>query len=127
MISIPLYRPSLRQEGELQLQRKDCGNFYSAKEIALAWFREMQPLGESLLVIGVNGKNEVVGVSEVGRGGLSGCGCAAGDIFRTALLMGASAFLLAHNHPSNDPIRTGKVESVLEAAPDIAVLRDLRG
>lgn len=60
-------------------------------------------VNEVLIAIHLNIKNAVVGYHEVSRGGVSGASATPADIFRPALLSGASRIILSHNHPSGDP------------------------
>lgn len=58
---------------------------------------------ERLVVLGLNARNRVVGTSIVGQGGISSVQTDVPSVLRPILLMGASGFILAHNHPSGDP------------------------
>lgn len=58
---------------------------------------------EVMYALTLDGKNRVIHMCEVARGGLHGCAVAARDILRPMLMAGASAFVLVHNHPSGDP------------------------
>ena len=71
---------------------------------------------ESLMVVSLNIKNEIIGLDEVFRGGLSSSNVYNSEIFRTVLLRGAAAFILAHNHPSGDPA---------PSAADLQMTRDI--
>lgn len=72
---------------------------------------------EVMYAVCLDGRNRVIHLSEVARGGLHGCSIAARDVLRVVLMCGASAFILVHNHPSGDPtpspediVMTKKVE-----------------
>ena len=58
---------------------------------------------EVFLVIPVDVKNKVLGYEEVHRGSVDECPVSMKTVFRTAVHMGATAILVAHNHPSGDP------------------------
>lgn len=58
---------------------------------------------EEMWLLSLDGQNGVRSLRRVAQGGLHGCCVSARDILRLALREGASAFLLAHNHPSGDP------------------------
>jgi DNA repair protein RadC len=58
---------------------------------------------EVLVVVLLNGRNQVTGMVEVARGGIHGCAVSARDVLRVVVASGASKFVLAHNHPSGDP------------------------
>lgn len=79
-------------------------------------------VGEVMIAIGVDGRNRVRYMSEVSRGGLHGLAVSARDILRPMVAVGASAFVLVHNHPSGDP--TPSLEDIamtraVQAAADV--------
>lgn len=58
---------------------------------------------EEIIAILLNGANAVIGVVKIGQGGLHGCSLTPADVLRPAIIAGARAIILAHNHPSGDP------------------------
>lgn len=58
---------------------------------------------EVLIVLHLNTKNKIVGYNEASRGGIAGSSVTPADVFRAALLSGASKIIVAHNHPSGEP------------------------
>lgn len=58
---------------------------------------------EHFLSIPVNTKNAVIGVHTVNIGTINQTVVTPRDIFKTAILSGATGIILAHNHPSGDP------------------------
>lgn len=58
---------------------------------------------EFLMMALVGGTGDITGIATLAQGGMHGAGVSARDILRTALAGHASAFILAHNHPSGDP------------------------
>jgi DNA repair protein RadC len=58
---------------------------------------------EEVIAIGLDGQNHPIGVVKVSQGGLHGAALTPSDTIRPLVAMGASAFVLAHNHPSGDP------------------------
>ena len=57
---------------------------------------------EHFLVVLLDVKNRVLGYSETSRGGIDTCPVDPRIVFRTALAVGASSLIAAHNHPSGD-------------------------
>ncbi len=57
---------------------------------------------ERFHVIGLNVGCRPLFVEEIGIGGLASCPVDPRDVFRRAMLEGANAIILAHNHPSGD-------------------------
>ena len=58
---------------------------------------------EIFCIVCFNVKNQITGVFEVSRGGLSSSIVHPREVFKRALLNNAAAILLAHNHPSGNP------------------------
>lgn len=58
---------------------------------------------EVVLVFLLDVKNRVVGFSEAARGAIDSCPVDLREVFRVAVMVGASGVVLAHNHPSGDP------------------------
>lgn len=58
---------------------------------------------ERIMVLYLNGVNKIIGTEQVAQGGLHGAVVKTRDVFRGALMAGASAVILGHNHPSGDP------------------------
>ena len=58
---------------------------------------------EVFLVFVLDIKNRVLGYQEVARGAVNICPVDLKSIFRLAIMMGASALIIAHCHPSGDP------------------------
>jgi DNA repair protein RadC len=55
---------------------------------------------EKLLVLYLNGQNAIIGSEFVSQGGVSGTATSPADVFRGAIVAGASGIVLSHNHPS---------------------------
>jgi len=51
----------------------------------------------------LNGENEVIGVERVSAGTISWTYACHAEVLRTALLVGARALIVVHNHPSGNP------------------------
>ena len=84
---------------------------------------------EEMWVLSLDGRNGLMGARRVAQGGRHGCSVMARDILRTALVDGASAMVLVHNHPGGDPSPSSQdlemTEAVAEAAAVVGVpLRD---
>jgi DNA repair protein RadC len=58
---------------------------------------------ESFIMLLLDAHNRVMAWREVSRGSYSSVQVPVRDMFRTALVAGCSATLVAHNHPSGDP------------------------
>ena len=57
---------------------------------------------EVFVAIAVNGRHKVLSVSVIAQGGVASCAATLADVFRPAIVAGASGVILSHNHPSGD-------------------------
>jgi DNA repair protein RadC len=57
---------------------------------------------EKFYVFLLNSKNKVMGYVEAGVGGPNRCPVDRSQVFRAAVMAGATSLIVAHNHPSND-------------------------
>lgn len=57
---------------------------------------------ECFLTVPVDCKNKVLGYVETAKGGIDICMVDPREVFRAAVVMGASGVFLIHNHPSGD-------------------------
>lgn len=78
---------------------------------------EAHPMNEVFYVILLNQKNKPLGRIAISTGTVSATLVHQREVFRPAILAGASAIICAHNHPSGDPA---------PSAADITVTRRLR-
>ena len=58
---------------------------------------------EHFLLLAMDNKMQLLGWVEVGKGTGTTCPVHPRDLFRTALVLGANAVIVGHNHPSGDP------------------------
>jgi len=58
---------------------------------------------EVFMLVAVDTKCKVIGVSEVSRGSLNASIVHPREVFKRAMMMNAANILVAHNHPSGDP------------------------
>lgn len=122
------YRLTLAHERTLTLA-ENVSDHDAASRVVDAWFRARESFAESVILLGLDARNRLIGVVEVSRGGAHGCAITPADVLRPALVMGASAILLAHNHPRACDVvgltlhdhltwtRTRGTRSCLEVAP----------
>lgn len=62
---------------------------------------------EYVYLVGLNTKGFILGVFEVAHGNASSCALNGCGIFQRLLLVGATGFVVIHNHPSGDPTPSG--------------------
>ena len=71
---------------------------------------------EVFVVLHLDAKNRIRGVHEAGRGSRTACFVDPVEVFRAAVIAGATSIVLAHNHPSGDPTPSSE---------DLAITRKL--
>jgi len=85
------------------------------------WAAELQ---ETTVVILINARMHILGHREVGRGSSTSCPMDVKEVFRAALMGGACAIILCHNHPSGSVGPSGEDLTVTER---VKVAADLLG
>jgi len=102
-----IYRYSLRRQ---RVQLHDQSAVYGRPPIASS--RDISGILHAILghepcevfvLLCLNCKLNVIGYAEIARGGLDQVAVVPGEIIRVAIASGATAFIVAHNHPSGDP------------------------
>lgn len=82
-------------------QRPRIRSAADVAELMMIRFKEYET--EHFKSLLLNTKNEVLKVVDVSSGSLNGTLAAPNDVFRQAVREGATAVIVAHNHPSGDP------------------------
>src|SRR5215210_1508660 len=76
----------------------------SPDDLAPILMLEMAPLDqETLRVVLLNAKNQVIKFNDVYRGSLNSSIVKIAEVFKEAVRVNAAAIIVAHNHPSGDP------------------------
>lgn len=76
----------------------------SPADLAPLLILEMAPLDqETLRVVLLNTKNQVIKFSDVYRGSLNSSLVRISEVFKEAVRVNAASIIVAHNHPSGDP------------------------
>jgi DNA repair protein RadC len=102
--SIPQFRLRLVRERTVRYKVRQA-TAVTCAEHAVAILRAAigdSPV-ESIYVLHLDGLNHVISCEQASKGGRGGCAVTPGDILRGALVAGASAIIIGHNHPSGDP------------------------
>lgn len=111
-MDITEYTAELNQEHHNMLVRKnsydyptDCvSNPEEVAEMLNTLFRLNKKAEEYVYMIAVDTKSKVLGIFEISHGTVNAVMANPREIFIRALLCGASAIILAHNHPSGDMV-----------------------
>ena len=88
---------------ETQPPQESVRNSNDATRMLGSYFGHVRDDRERMIALALNRKYGVLGIVEIALGGASATMVDPKVLFRTLLTMGASAFILAHNHPSGDP------------------------
>lgn len=80
---------------------------------------------EQLRVVMLDVKNRLLGVNMVYQGGINQAVVSLGDVFREAIRLGATAIILAHNHPSGDPSPSPEDVRLTQHAGEVGALLDI--
>lgn len=99
---------------------KDMAQVDHPKKAADYWRTHIQPhtneLVETLVALAVNSRRRVMGHVTISQGTMDTVLVHPREVFRPAIVMGASALILMHNHPSGEPA---------PSEADIKITRDL--
>lgn len=80
--------------------RTKINNSASCDKILRPYFEDTIEHKESFYIMMLNIANQVLGITKISEGGISGTVADGKLIFQAALLANASAIIIAHNHPS---------------------------
>ncbi len=76
-----------------------------SREVAAVYGARLGGLMHEVVVaVALNGRSAIIGEVQVAEGGAHGACVTPADILRSMIRMGASAFILVHNHPSGCPV-----------------------
>lgn len=95
------YRVRLVRESTVLVNGREGGDSHACAVILHTLLDDS--LVERIYALYLNGKNKVIGAEQLAQGSLHGCSLQAQDVFRGALIAGATSVVLGHNHPSGDP------------------------
>jgi len=86
----------------LSIDRQDCSSAENAAKLAYAYI-EKHGKKEHFLVLSLDTRLRLICIDIHSYGGLSSATVQPRDIFRQALVNGATGVIVCHNHPSGDP------------------------
>jgi DNA repair protein RadC len=81
---------------------------------------------ESFWALHLDVRNRIIDVDKVATGDLTGVQVHPREVFRAALLTGASSIVFAHNHPSGDPSPSRQDEYLTRRLKDVGDLVGVR-
>ena len=106
-----VYEPTLFEVGAFSLSRAEAD--YDYMKVVL----ELHPMQEVFYVLLLNTKNKPLGRIAISTGTVSGTLVHPREVFRPAIVAGATGIICVHNHPSGDPA---------PSSADISITRELR-
>lgn len=105
MYRVPAYRVALVREGSVIMTERP--RMAHAGDVAKAFSKAMRSdelTVEEFWVAMLDIKNRVIGMHRVSTGSLSTSLVHPREVFKPAILMNAAAVVVAHNHPSGEPV-----------------------
>ncbi len=101
MYRIPVVRVALVRESTVKSERRRIRGPEDAAEILRQIIGDYDR--EAFVVLLVDAKHRVISAHVAGVGTLDAAQTGPREVFRAAILAGAKAVVLGHNHPSGDP------------------------
>lgn len=102
MVAIPRYKFRLVEDGFNEYPHEFISNADQAADLFMELLKDLPH--EEVVAMYISGTNQVLGTATIAMGGLHGAALTPRDVFRGAIGIGASAIILAHNHPSGNPM-----------------------
>ena len=112
--SVPIYRVTLVREGRVPCYNQQIRSSADASTLLHTYLANVDR--EHFVIILLNQKNRVIGVSTVSVGSLTASVVHPREVFKPAILSNAAAIILAHNHPSGQP-QPSQEDRVLTVRP----------
>jgi DNA repair protein RadC len=100
-MKVQVYRAALRRAGVLVVSDVATDNATAAARVLHAFLCDAP--AERVVVLYLNSQNAIIGAELVAMGGGSQCAVSPSEVFRGAIVAGATAIVVGHNHPSGDP------------------------
>ena len=97
----------------------------SAKFFKEIWDEDTLEYSESVMVIYLNRSNNTIGWFKVSSGGIDSCIIDVRIVLGLALKVGATGFIIAHNHPSGNLNPSRHDEKITEKLRDASGILDI--
>jgi DNA repair protein RadC len=98
--TVPRYSLKLIKEKSVRYPAEKVQDSSSAEKVLLAYLEDKDC--EHMVVLLLDAANNMIGLSTVAVGGVSGLNTGLRDVFKAAIVARASGIILGHNHPSMD-------------------------
>jgi len=98
---VPSYTVMLVRDKKIETDTKFINSPDDVNKIIQSYLNGVDR--EHFVVIMLNRKNGIIGINTVSVGDLSSSIVHPREVFKPAIVAGASSIIVAHNHPSGDP------------------------
>ncbi len=98
--SVPIVRVALVKEGRVPCYNQQIRSAVDAARLLYTYLADVDR--EHFVIILLNQKNRVIGVSTVSIGSLTASIVHPREVFKGAILSNAASIICGHNHPSQD-------------------------
>ena len=98
--SVPVYKVTLVREGRVSCYQQQIRSSAGASTLLHTYLADVDR--EHFVIILLNQKNRVLGVSTISIGSLTASIVHPREVFKGAILSNAASIICGHNHPSTD-------------------------
>ena len=98
--SIPVYKIMLVREGRVPCYNQQIRSSADASTLLHAYLADVDR--EHFVIILLNQKNRIIGVSTISIGSLTASIVHPREVYKSAILSNAASIICGHNHPSTD-------------------------
>jgi DNA repair protein RadC len=98
--SVPIVRVTLVREGRIACYEQQIRSSADASRLLHAYLEDVDR--EHFVIILLNQKNRILGVSTISIGSLTASIVHPREVFKGAILSNAASIICGHNHPSTD-------------------------
>lgn len=115
------YKPKIKSADTIKISSSDTAALYFRG----IWSDDIEHI-ENMFMLILNRANKVLGYYHVSKGGIAGTVVDVRIMMQTAILMNASAIILAHNHPSGNLTPSSEDKILTEKVKNAATLFDIK-
>lgn len=126
MHHMSIYTVKLVREGSLPYRLplgEHATGTYVAADLIAQYLRDSDR--EHFIVLLLNQKNVITGITTVHTGTLTGSLVSPRDVFKPAILGNARSIIIAHNHPSGDPAPSKEDTAITQRLVECGKLLDI--
>jgi DNA repair protein RadC len=120
LYSVPIYRITLVRDGTMQTATKQIRTSQDAADIVRQYLDGADR--EHFVVILLDQKNKVIGITTVSIGSLTASVVHPRDVYKAAILANAASIVCAHNHPSGNAAPSQEDRAITQRLRDSGTL-----